>query len=346
MTDVLLTIDGERYGGWTSLRLSRGVEQVAGGFELAVSERFEGLAAPRPIRPGQKCVVSIDGQTVIQGWIDVAAPSYDARTHSLTVSGRDATGDMVDCAAICKSGSYKGRTLAQIATDLAAPFKVPVLVRADVGAPFADWRIEPGETVIDNLDRAARYRGVLLLSDGLGNLVITKPGSAQAPAALVLGKNILQASGQSSMQQRFSEYIVKAQQAGTDMLYGASAAAPSARAMDTAITRYRPTVIIAEDQASAGTCKTRAQWQRTVAAARGQQIVYTVNDWSANGKLWQPNALVDVHDTFLGIDETRLISKVDFTLDDQGVRTELTVVGRHAYDSIKIPEPPAHEGLF
>lgn len=346
MSDFLLTVDSERYGGWTSLRLSRGVEQVAGGFELTVTERFEGLAKPRPIRKGQKCAVSIDGERIIQGWVDVVAPDYDADNHTLGVSGRDATGDLVDCAAICKAGTYHNRTLAQIAQDLAAPFKVAVIVRTDVGAPFAEWRIEPGETVMENLERAARYRGVLLMSDGQGNLVITQPGELQAPAALELGKNILKASGHSSLQQRFAEYIVKAQQAGTDMLFGDAAAAPSASVLDTAIGRYRPTVIIAEDQANAGSCKMRAQWQRTVAAARGDQVVYTVLGWRANGKLWQPNAIVAVRDPFLDIDEERLISQVDFTLDEQGERTELTVVGRHAYDPIKLPEPTPDEELF
>ncbi|WP_424682911.1 phage baseplate assembly protein [Frateuria sp. YIM B11624] len=346
MSDLVLTVDGQRYAGWQSLRLSRGVEQVAGGFELTVTERFDGLSKPRPIRKGQKCSVSIDGQRIIQGWIDVVAPDYDAETHTLGVSGRDATGDLVDCAAICKAGTYHNRTLAQIAQDLAAPFKVPVIVRTNVGAPFAEWRIEPGETVMENLERAARYRGVLLMSDGQGNLVITQPAELKAPAALELGKNILKANGHSSQQQRFAEYIVKAQQAGTDLMFGDEAAAPSGTALDTAIARYRPTIILAEDQANAGTCKTRALWQRTVAAARSDQVVYTVVGWLANGQLWQPNALVDVRDRFLDIDETRLISQVDFTLDEQGERTELTVVGRHAYDPIKLPEPEPDGGLW
>ncbi|MCP1375397.1 phage baseplate assembly protein [Dyella lutea] len=346
MSNLLLAIDGQRYGGWTSLRISRGIEQVAGGFELSVTERFDGLTKPRPIRPGQKATVSIDGTTVITGWVDVVAPNYDAASHTLSISGRDATGDLVDCAAICTAGVYKGRTLAQIATDLAKPFKVPVVVHTDVGAPFAEWRIEPGETVMESLDRAARYRGVLLLSDGLGNLVITQPGSDKAPATLKLGDNILQARGHSSLQQRFAEYIVKAQQAGNDLLFGATAAQPSGRALDSAVGRYRPTIILAEDQANAGTCKTRAEWQRTVSAARGSLVVYTVNGWRANGALWQPNTLVQVVDSYLGVNEQRLISQVDFTLDEQGERTELTVVGRHAYDPIKIPQPAPNEGLF
>jgi prophage tail gpP-like protein len=343
---VLLSIGGERYGGWTSVRISRGLEQVSGSFDFGVSERFDGVARPRPIRKGMAASVLLGSMQVMQGFTDVVAPQYDAQTHGLSVSGRDATGDLVDCAAICKSSSWNNRTMAQIASDLCAPFKVPVKVLADVGPTFAQWQIEPGETVIDNMDRMARYRGVLLLSDGLGSLLITQPGAAAAAGSLVLGQNIRSGSGQSSMQQRFSEYLVKAQQAGSDTTFGAIAAGPSASVMDPTVGRYRPTVIMAEDQGNPTTCKLRAQWQRTVAAARSEQITYTVDGWTANGKLWQPNTLVPVNDSFMGINETRLISQVVFTLDEQGKRTEISVVGRHAYDPIKLPQPPAHGGLW
>jgi len=346
VTDAVLALGGQRYSGWTALRMTRGIMQIAGGYELTVTERFDGLTAPRPIKPGQVASVALGSQTVIQGYVDVVAPDYDKVNHTLTVSGRDATGDLVDCAAIHKSGSWSNRTMAQIAADLCAPFKVPVKVLTSVGAPFAHWSIEPGETVMENLDRMARYRGVLLMSDGVGSLLITQPGQYQAPAALVLGENIEKARGHSSLQERFSEYIVKAQQMGDDALFGSNAASPSGNALDTAVGRYRPTVILAEDQANVSGCKLRAAWQRTVIAAKAQSIVYTVNGWMAKGKLWQPNALVPVRDAFMGINETRLISQVDFYLDEGGERTELTVTGRHAFDPIKVPQPNPHGGLF
>lgn len=346
MTDVTLTVGGQRYSGWTSLRMTRGITQIAGGYELTVTERWAGVATPRPIKPGAVAAVSIGGQTIIQGYVDVVAPNYDAQSHTLTVSGRDATGDLVDCAAIHKPGTWSKRTMAQIASDLTAPFKVPVKVETKIGDPFPTWSIEPGEKVMDNLDRMARYRGVLLMSDGLGSLLITQPGQYQASAALVLGDNILSARGHASLMERFAEYIVKAQQMGDDQVYGSNAAAPSGTALDTAVTRYRPTVIVAEDQANIKGCKLRAAWQRTVRAAKSQSIVYTVAGWMAGGKLWQPNALVSVKDSFMGIDETRLIEQVDFYLDGSGQRTELTVVGRHAYDAIALPQPNPHGGLF
>ena len=157
---------------------------------------------------------------------------------------------------------------------------------------------------------------------------------------------VLALGGHSSMQERFSQYIVKAQQMGDDTLSGSNAASPSGNAMDGVVNRYRPTVILAEDQANSAGCKLRAAWQRTVAAAKAQSIIYTVKGWKANGKMWQPNALVPVRDPFLGINETRLISQVDFFLDAGGERTKLTVTGRHAFDPIKVPQPNLFGGLF
>lgn len=346
MSDLVLTVAGQRYSGWTALRISRGITQMSGGFELTVTERFDGTTTLRPLRPGQPGTVSIDGVAVIAGNIDAVAPNYDAATHTLTLSGRDATGDLVDCAALHPSGGWHGRTLAQIATELAAPFKVPVQVQTDVGGPFPRWRIEPGETVMETLDRMARYRGVLLMSDGLGHLLITQPGTAQAPAALVLGDNVLAAHGRASLQERFSRYIVRGQQDGSDEVSGAAAAGPAGSVDDPAVPRYRPTVIVAEDQANLSACALRAQWQRAVRAARASEIVYTVAGWRANGALWQPNTLVTIRDAFMGLDETRLISNVEFSLDDSGEQTQLTVVGRHAYDPIALPQPNAHGGLW
>ena len=83
-----------------------------------------------------------------------------------------------------------------------------------------------------------------------------------------------------------------------------------------------------------------------VMAARSKEIIYTVKGWKANGKRWKPNALVTVSDPFMGINDTRLIAKVDYIQDEDGKRTELTVTGKDAYDTIALPQPSPTEGLF
>ncbi len=344
--EFALVIDSVRYSGWTALRVERGMDQLAGSFSFTLTARFGADHAVRPIRPGAKAGVSLAGETVISGYVDKAQPHYDADRHELTVSGRDATGDLVDCAAIHKSGHWTNMSLAQIAFDLISPFKAGLTVIANVGAPFKKWAIEAGETVFENLDRAARFRGVLLYSDGLGNLVIGEASSARAPAELVLGRNIESASGVSSELQRFSDYIVRAQQSGTNETYGAGAAALSAQAADATVLRYRPKVILAENESNAAGVKQRADWERTVRAARAQTVVYTVNGWRANGKLWAPNTNTHVRDPFLGIDDDRFISRVAYTMDSEGLRTELSVLPKAAYKALALPEPVGLGGMY
>lgn len=344
--EFALTIGSTRYTGWTALRVELGLDQLAGSFTFSLSERWGGLATPRPIAPGVAAAVSIAGETVLTGFVDKVSPEYDAERHSLNVQGRDATGDLVDCAALHKSGHWKDVSLAQIAFDLVKPFKAGLTVIANVGEPFSDWSIEPGETVFENLDRAARFRGVLLYSDGLGDLVIGMPSDARAPANLVLGQNIESASGTSSELQRFSTYIVRAQQLGTDEAAGPAAAQLIGEAADAAVGRYRPTQILAENESDAAGCKQRAEWQRTVTAARAQQVIYTVNGWRANGELWRPNRITHVTDRYFGIDEDRLISRVAYVMDKEGERTEITTVRTGAFDPVKIPQPAGVGGLF
>jgi prophage tail gpP-like protein len=61
-SDVTLTVNGADYGGWEEIRISRGMERIAGSFEFAVSERWPGQVRSRPIRPGDACSVQMMGE--------------------------------------------------------------------------------------------------------------------------------------------------------------------------------------------------------------------------------------------------------------------------------------------
>lgn len=333
MDRLTLTVADRVYAGWTRIRVERGIEQAAGGFELAVTERWAGQDVVRPIRPGMPCAVTIDGATVVTGYVDDVDVDYGGTSHGVTVRGRDATGDLVDCAAIHESGAWAGRTLDQIATDLARPFGVGVRVETDVGAAFAEYQVQEGESVFECLERAARMRGVLLTSDGLGHLVLTRAGSGRMGTALVLGENVLAASGGFSMRDRHSEYRVKGSMPGSDFTAPEQHAEPAAAALDAGVPRYRPLVVVAEENGDTGTLAARAVWERNVRYGRAVRIGYTVTGWRAGGELWAPNRRVRVRDAFLGVDEELLIAAVTFTLDEQGGEiAQVSVTRPEAFD--------------
>lgn len=331
LSRVALTIDGMDWYGWKAVQITLSIEQGAGTFQLGLTEQWSG-SARRPIGPGAACSVSIDGETVIKGWVDDVEPSYDAENHDLTVRGRDATGDLVDCA-VLPPWEYRGLTLTEIATRIAAPFSIPVRAEVDVGKPFERFAVQPGETAWEAIERAARMRAVLAMADGQGGLLLTRAGTGQAPDALVLGGNVLSATGQFTFKERFSEYHVLGQQEGSDTFGDAvEASAPSALVADEAVRRYRPTILLGEAQGDDSGLKQRAEWQKAVNAGRSKRATYNVQDWRANGALWKPNARVQVFDAYMNLDgEELFIPRVTMALSEAGTLAQVEVAPLDAY---------------
>lgn len=350
--EIILTVGGRHWRGWTDIMVQRAVDQVSGQFELTLTARADdGMIEALTVSPGDACTVAIDGgETLITGWIDAVAPSYDPSTHEVAISGRDATGDLVDCSAVhAPSGEWQGVTVDRIAADLARPFGVPVHVRVDVGSPLRTFRIQESETAWEALERACRMRGLLAMADGLGGVVITRPGQApRLPAVELPGKPLKRASGQFSCRDRFSHYTVKGQ-AAMDDLWGevTDVTAPTGTARDPAVGRHRPLVMVAEDTADGVmTLDQRAAFEARTRSARARRVTLTMAGWRhpVDGSLWRPLTLLPVRDRLLRLDAEMLVAGVTLTRTvDAGTVAELSLIGPHAFDVMPLPATAASE---
>ena len=342
MIDVTLTVGGNKYGGWKAIEISLSLEQIAGQFKLRTSDRWHGQEEAWPIIPGDACTVAIGDRTVITGYVDEANPEYDHKDHGIEVNGRDKTGDLVDCAAIYKTGEWLNADLKKIAFDLCAPFGVSVWTEVDIGKKFPKFALQEGETVFEALERASRMRGVLLVSDGRGHLVLTRASDVSLDAALIRGVNIEAATGCFSHKERFSWYIIKGQVPGASIfvpqdLPPEQRSQLKATSEDAEVTRYRPLIIYAE-QGDGSTYKDRAVWERNVRAGRAARVQYTVTGWEYKpGAIWIPNRLVRVQDSYTGVDAELLIVRCTYLLDDGGSRTRLELCRPEAFDLINLP---------
>lgn len=334
-----LRVDGRRYGGWQKVLVRRSMQQIANSFELTVTERWSGASTRRPILPGAEAELRLGEDRVILGYVDDVNPSYDQRSHSVTVAGRDRTGDLVDCTA--DAAQAKNKTLAELCERLCGPFGIPVIVAPgiDAGKRFETWKPDEFATVYDVLEQAARIRGVLLIADGAGGLTVTRASELQANTELVLGENVLAAAGQFSQRDLFSRYIIVSQTGGDDLWSGEDAAQIQGEATDPHVTRHRPNKAEAEEPSTKPECRTRAEWKRNVHFGRSRQATYTVAGWRDGDALWRHNRRVRIRDPWMGLDTTFLIADVEFVLDEDGARTNLTVVPPQAFDRKALPEP-------
>ena len=205
---IELYLNGKILSGWKSLNLQRSLESMSGRFDLGITVRPEDdlsvLAAGSPL------VLKMGGQTVITGYLDEIKQRVSGNDKTISVSGRDKTCDLVDCAIIHNSYQFKNQTAKQIAEAICKPFGISVVWQ--VQAPEANeripvWQVEPGETAFDNLSKIARHKGVLVTSDVDGNLLFTEPSNKQV-GNLTLGENLLELEQTDSWLQRFSLYRV------------------------------------------------------------------------------------------------------------------------------------------
>lgn len=336
MGNLTLHVGGKAFSDWVSVHVTRSMQQLAADFELTVGGNWsqEGL---RPQLAGQTCEIFIAGKRVLTGVIDAAPNNFDATSHALRLEGRDKTADLLDCSV--PSLQWIGRSLGDIAADLCKPFGITVINQAGVKTPFKSYKPHEGDTVFATLEQGARYRGVLLLSDVQGNLLITRVGVRRAYDRLVLGENIISGSGGSNLRECFNSYRVKGQQKGSDATTTSSVSATHADSR--LIARHRPLTVVCDGPITAGAARTRAQWEASVRYGRALSITYRVRGWQqSNGDLWEPNLLVHVQDAYNGIDGDRLIADVAYNLDDQaGEIVELTVMPKDAFAKLAEPEP-------
>jgi prophage tail gpP-like protein len=331
-----LKVDDAIYGGWKTLRVTRSIELLAGTFDLTITERWPGQAEASPIRPGQACQLLLDGDPVITGFVDSLAIDFEADRHLLRVSGRDKTGDLVDCSAVHKTGQWHNVKLDQLARDLVKPYGLSVIVDADIGKAFPSFNIQEGETVFECLDRAARAKALLLTSNPLGQLVITRSGNSRRDDALIEGENIKASRGEFTWKERFSSYTVKGQgRLGADG--DQEHAAGSGKSVDDVISRHRPLIVIADNHSHKASLRDRAEWERNVRRGRSARGSITVQGWRPlGGKLWMPNARVDVTSPMLWLDRAEmLIVGCTWTLDEKGTMTELAIARPEAFQLLE-----------
>lgn len=331
------------------MRVVRGIDQASGRFELSVSERRPGSGL---FSPGQSAVIFIDDQVLITGYVDSVRRTLTGSAHTVALSGRDKIADMVDGAPFQVVSSWKSLNIVQLANVLAEPYGISVLQASDIDLePFEKVDHTPGESAWETIEPLARLRAVLLMSDGLGNLVLTNAGHTKANTQVIEGQNILEVNYNDSWEDRFSEYNVRGQSSGTDAIYNdspiASVANQEGQAFDPNINRFRPITIIESKAADAHGFQQRAEWEARVRMATGLSFSVKVPGWvQSDGTIWEPNTLVRTKIPTFGIDFELLTERVVMNQGDTGTFTTLTLVLPEAYAPEPVEDADSEEAIL
>lgn len=336
--DVKLRVNGKDYLGWLEISITAGIERQARDFSLKITRTWPGATdIPRQVRPGDVCEVFIGADKLLTGYIDATPISYDAAAVSVGVNGRSKTCDLVDCSADYKNGQWRNAKIERIAKDLAYKYGINVITQISTGAAISDHQIDTGESAFESINRLLSMRQLLSTDDADGNLVLVSVGSGgKANTVLELGKNILSADIALDYKDTFSSYTAKGQRSGNDFDEAGSNISISSSVTDNTVKRNRNLIIQMSGQISTLDCKQRVTYEKVFRAAKALETTYTVQGWrQGDGSLWQPNTLVRVIDSVIGLDVEWLIVEVTYKLDSSGTVTTLRVAPRDGF----IPSP-------
>jgi prophage tail gpP-like protein len=330
------------FTGWTSIRVTRGIERCPSDFEIIATERNPLEPTVLQIYPGDQCQILLGSDLVLTGYIDQVMPSIGPSSHSIKIVGRSKCADLVDCSAMFSTFQMNNTNPVQLATMLCQPFGITVEAIGDIGnTSIPLFAVILTETPMEIIERISRYAALLAYDDTNGDLILTRVGSTTMQSGFAQGQNIQSAGAAFTMNERYS--TVSAALLSTEFLLGETAPADQATALnddtlgsatDPGVLRHRPLLIIAEQNDPNFTItKQRVQWEVNRRYGRSQQVQLVCDSWRDSAdQLWQVNALANVDMPALKVPkQVWLISEVSFLKDEKGTRAEVTLMPPGAF---------------
>lgn len=349
-----IEVNGDAYGNFTSAEVEIRLDALSNTFSFtAVSTK----GTPLPFKGGESCRILVEGVAVLTGSIEVVEGSYDSRSHSITIRGRDKTGDLVDSSISSLSDLKAPISLKEIiekvinnigsditVIDEASPD--PFNKAEDLTAP------EAGVGAFEFIEGLSRKRQVLLTSNSSGDIVIVKtPGTVLNELTIqsvsgAIGNNVLGASYSYDLTGRYNVYKMSSSLNPVAIAISSTSTISEmvnqfGEVLDDNVRKGRQLAVIAEGPYSSLQNVSRAEWERRIREARGQLYSATVNGYLAlnTGKLWEINTVINIFDELAGVTSEMLINSITYNLNlDTGKTTTLSLVEKNAYN-LELQQP-------
>lgn len=335
--EIILEIEGEEFLLPGDIEIVSSMLNVANTFTV---DTIFFKDTDLPAYAGKECVMKIDGEAIVSGYIDIAEVEYDTQDNSLqvSISGRDKTADLIDCQFDFEPNEWKEITVQDVLANLCAPFAIELYVDPEVQSnlltQLETYKANEGEYVVDMVTELCLNHGVLPMSVGDGKLTLTKATTInRALEKLSTGSNIIWGKRISNNINRFSSYKVKGQSIGNDNKSLEDITEPIGEQTDSIITRDRPYVTFADGPVDSGKCQIRAQWEGCIRAGLSRAVIYKYDSFyqAYNGPLWRKNEIVEIVDDIFDINEEKLISEVRYIKSGDSRAVFLTCVDKKTF---------------
>jgi len=339
---MIIEVNGTEYKAWTEASATVRLDTLCNSFKFKATSKEGGAI---PFRAGERCSVKVDGERIITGNIEIVNVDGDDESHTISLSGRDKTGDVLDSKIGALSDIRPPVSLKHIIESVLAHIGSKVKVvdyyhprlfiqSEDLASP------EFGQSVWDFIESLARKRQVLLSSTAWGNIAITRASGVSIDATIQNKikddtNNVIAYSVSYDTTGLFRIYQISGQQNpstinNAGLISNYSIAEQISAIEDQNVRRGRQFAITAEN---AGTnLLQRTKWEYNVRKARSQVYSATVHGFrNQTGDLWKINQLVNVVDEYAGIKSRMLVNSVQYSIGEDGRQAVISLVSKNSY---------------
>lgn len=346
---LIIAVGGRPLTHWITCEIERGLDTFAHRFSLryvarrnTVSQAIEAATARVRREPytdtredsadvalGSHVAIYWAGELLLTGNVDSLNQHITGDEQTWSAEGRSLTGDLVDCSATHKTGTWSAKSALQIARDLCEPFGLEVISKEHDAETFSRFAIEEGESVFDALDRLCKVRGLLPITRPTGGVELLRISADQKSVELQTANyRSVDRSLEQNISQRYSHYLLH----GTDV-------DERANVTDSAVKRYRPLVVVGDSRATAAQARTRATWERAVRAGRSERIRYQIpSAVSDTGLTFAPGLLVQILDFEFRTYGSLVIARSVLRVSDREVMSEIELCRPESYSLREFPD--------
>lgn len=330
---IFIGAGGLRSSGTLEVTVRAAINEAARSFTIVATEPggfgSGSIFSAWPYPPFTPVSIVCSSGLLCLGAVDDYSPQGDARNHTVTVAGRGRGADFVDCSAVHPTGRFDNKKVEEIAQEL-DKFGVGIMAEVDTSPVVKKFQINQGDTCHDNILNLCQQRNLTMKGKADGSIALTRGATGRHGGGLIQGKNIERMAATLSGRDRFSDHTVKGQSVN-----GTKEAQLRAKgeAKDGGVPRYRPNILIDQEETTPELCKQRAQWEALRSAGFSTKATITVPGFTDDGgALWEPGWLVYTQAPWLKISGDMLIESVEFRQDNGGgTLSTLNLVDPRAY---------------
>jgi len=337
MSEITLKINNRQFDFWSSFSLTRSIGS-SDTFSFEAPMVPENKAFRDTFKPltFQSIEAFIDGVKSLTGVAVGINPVSDPSGSRVVINGYAKTGILSDCQISSDEYpiEYIDLNFEQIARKVIEPFGVGVVIKDGVGQPFELVGANISQKAMSFLASLAKERGLVLGTNGSGQLVVQKANVDDKPIAVLTDgeAGVSNVAMTSDAQKIYSSVTAMG-----STLPGLPADKYTAK--NNRVTAFRPFVFNTEG-ASGGDTKTDAEAR--IGRMYGDALSWSVDvaAWSGpDGKIWQPNTIISLlaPDAMIYSQSRFLIKTVSLRQSANEETATLSLVLPESYSS-KVPE--------